>query len=343
MSIIVAFLVFGVLVMFHEFGHFIVAKKNGIVVNEFAIGMGPKLFGIKRGGTEYTLRLLPIGGACMMLGEDDGEDAPGSFNSKSVWARMAVVFAGPFFNFIMAYFCAVLIIGMNGYTSPVVTKVLDGYPAAQSTLQAGDLITEADGVAIHNFEDFRYHIMLNQGKSTDITYVRDGEDYQTVITPQKDENGYYIIGIQGGVLVKPGFPGILANSFYEVKTNIDLVIKSLEMLAMGQVSRNDISGPVGMFSAIGSSYNEAAKYGARTVVLTIANLILLLSANLGVMNLLPLPALDGGRLVFLIVEAVRRKPVPREKEGMVHFAGFVLLMCFMVFVCFNDVSRLLGQ
>ena len=342
MSIIVAILIFGILVIFHEFGHFTAARKNGITENEFAIGMGPKLFGIRRGETEYTLRLLPIGGACMMQGEDSGEDTPGSFNSKSVWARIAVVFAGPFFNFIMAYICAAIIIGMSGYTSAQVTKIVDGYPATQSTLEPGDLIVKADKTSIHNFMDFRYHIMLNQGRQTEITYKRDGKKYKTTITPVKTDDGTYVIGIQGGVNIKPGPAGVLSQSFFEVKTNIDMVIKSLEMLVTGQVGKDDISGPVGMISAIGSSYSEAAKYGARTAFLTVLNLILLLSANLGVMNLLPIPALDGGRLVFLIIEAIRRKPIPPEKEGMVHFAGFVLLMGFMVLVCFNDITRLLG-
>lgn len=343
MSIIVALLVFGIIVMFHEFGHFIVAKKNGITVNEFAIGMGPKLFGVKRGGTEYTIRAFPLGGACMMEGEDSGTDGPGSFNSKSVWARMAVVFAGPLFNFIMAYVCAVLIIGASGYMSATVTEVMEGYPAAESTLRAGDLIVQADHTIVHNYGDFRYHVMLNGGRNCRITYERDGQRYETDITPVKDEDGYYLIGIRCGTQVKPGPIGTLKSAFFEVKTNIDLVIKSLEMLVTRQIGRNEISGPVGMFSAIGSSYNEASQYGVRVVLLTLANLILLLSANLGVMNLLPIPALDGGRLFFLILEAIRRKPIPREKEGMVHFAGFILLMGVMVLVCFNDVARILGH
>lgn len=343
MGILVAILIFGLLVMFHEFGHFIVAKKNGITVNEFAIGMGPKLFGFKKNGTEYTIRLLPIGGACMMQGEDSDEKDPGSFNSKSVWARMAVVFAGPFFNFIMAFACAIVIIAIAGYTSAQIVEVVDETPAAEAQLKAGDLIVKVDNTNIHNFDDFRYHILLNGGKTCTITYVRDGQKQQVTVTPQKSEDGYYVIGIVGGVQVKPGIGGTLIQSLYEVKSNIDLVIKSLEMLIAGKLGRNDLSGPVGMFSAIGSTYNEAAQYGAMTVFLTMLNLLLMLSANLGVMNLLPFPALDGGRLVFLIVEAIRGKPVPQEKEGMVHLVGFMILMVVMVFVCYNDIVTLIGS
>ncbi len=344
MRFIVALLVFGVIVLFHEFGHFTLARKNGIVVEEFAIGMGPKLFGIRRGQTQYTIRLLPIGGACMMRGEDSaGDGSEGCFGSKSVWARMAVVFAGPFFNFIMAFGCALAIIASSGYISGEIMQVQEGSPAQEAGLQAGDVITKVDHTKVKTFEDFRLHIALNEGKPCTITYVRGGRTEQTLVSPRKEEDGVYRIGIVGGVRVRPGPLGLVAAGFHEVGSNISLVIKSLEMLIAGKVSSQEISGPVGMFSAIGQSYQEAAQYGEAAVILTLLDLILLLSANLGVMNLLPLPALDGGRLVFLIVEAVRGKPVPPEKEGMVHFVGFVLLMILMVFVMFNDISRILGR
>ena len=343
MKLIVALLVFGIIVMFHEFGHFIVAKKNGIVVEEFAIGMGPKLFGIHRGETEYTIRLFPIGGACMMLGEDTAEEVQeGSFNSKSVWSRIAVVAAGPLFNFIMAFFCAMLVIGMDGYTSGEILQVNEGSPAMEAGLEAGDLITKVDKTAVHTFADFRMYISLNQGRSCEVTFKRDGETYRTTVTPRLDEDGVYRIGIVGGVQEKPGPAGLIVSSFYEVKSNINLVIRSLEMIIQGQVTKDDVAGPVGMFQIIGDSYESAAQYGLRIIILTIANMILLLSANLGVMNLLPIPALDGGRLVFLVVEAIRGKPVPRDKEGFVHMIGFVLLMVLMVLIMFNDISRIFG-
>lgn len=343
MKLIVALLVFGIIVMFHEFGHFIVAKKNGVVVEEFAIGMGPKLFGVRRGETEYTLRLLPLGGACMMLGEDTEEEMlEGSFNSKSVWARMAVIVAGPVFNFIMAFFCAILIIGMIGYTSGEILEVSEGSPAMEAGLEAGDRITKVDRTSVHTFDDFRMHMALNQGRPSTVTYERDGQSFQTTVTPKLEADGMYRIGITGGVQEKPGFVGTLVGSFYEVKSNINLVVKSLQMMFQGRVTKDDIAGPVGMFQVIGDSYESAAQYGLMTVILTIANMILLLSANLGVMNLLPIPALDGGRLVFLAIEAIRGKPLPRDKEGFVHMIGFVLLMGLMVLILFNDVARIFG-
>ena len=346
MSIIVAILVFGAIVLFHEYGHFIVARKNGIIVDEFMIGFGPKIVGFKRGDTTYSIRILPLGGACMMRGEDeDDPDAPpepGSFNSKSVWARMAVIFAGPFFNFIMAFVCAAIILSISGYTSGGILEVQEDSPAAEAGLESGDVITKVDSTRVVTFSDFSMYVALSSGKDLDVTYERGGEKYETTITPELTDDGVYRIGIVGGVVVKPGPLGVLGMSFHEVGANIRLVYRSLELMISGKVSKNDISGPVGMFQIIGESYSEAAQYGAVAVILTISNLILLLSANLGVMNLLPIPSLDGGRLVFLVIEAIRGKPVPREMEGRVHFIGFVCLMILMVLIMYNDFARIFG-
>lgn len=343
MRIIVALLVFGVIVLFHEYGHYIVARKSGIIVDEFAIGMGPKIAGVKKGDTEFTIRALPIGGACMMRGEDTAEECEeGSFNSRPVWQRIAVVFAGPFFNFIMAFVCAVILVGASGYMSGEILEVMENSPAQEAGFEAGDKILKVDRTSVHTFSDFRMYIALNQSKSCDVTVLREGEKKVITVTPKLDDDGIYRIGIVGGVIERPGPGGTLLSAFYEVKSNINVVIKSLEMLIAGKVSSRDISGPVGIFTVIGDSYSDAVQYGVKTVILTILDLILLLSANLGVMNLLPIPALDGGRLVFLAVEAVRGKPVSREKEGMVHFIGFVLLMIIMALVMFNDIARIAG-
>lgn len=343
MRFIVALLVFGVIVLFHEYGHYIIARKSGIVVEEFAIGMGPKIAGVKEGDTEFTIRALPIGGACMMRGEDSAEDCEeGSFNSRPVGQRIAVVFAGPFFNFIMAFVCALILIAASGYMSGEILEVMDNSPAQEAGFEAGDKILKVDRTSVHTFSDFRMYIALNQSKSCNVTVLRDGEKKQITVTPKLDDDGIYRIGIVGGVIERPGPLGTVVSAFYELKSNINVVVKSLEMLIAGKVSSRDISGPVGIFTVIGDSYADAAQYGIKTVILTILDLILLLSANLGVMNLLPIPALDGGRLVFLVVEAIRGKPVSREKEGMVHFIGFVLLMIIMVLVLFNDIARIAG-
>ena len=343
MQIIVALLVFGVIVLFHEYGHFIVARKNGIAVDEFMIGMGPKLFSIKGKHTEYSIRLLPIGGACVM--REDEAPVPGddtAFNNKSVWARIAVIAAGPCFNFLMAFVCALILVGVSGYSSTQITSIVEASPAEAAGLEAGDTILEVDGSAMHTYTDFRMYLALKQGASCVMTIERDGEQLDVSITPRLEEDGVYRIGIYGGQTIKPTGAGIVVHAFYEVESNVMLIIRSLELMVRGKVSADEISGPVGMVSMIGDSYTEAAQYGLLVVVLTILDIVLFLSANLGVMNLLPIPALDGGRLLFLIIEAIRGKKIDPEKEGIVHLIGFALLMVLMALIFINDISHLVG-
>ena len=183
---------------------------------------------------------------------------------------------------------------------------------------------------------------MNQNQTYEITYVRDGQEHTVNVTPAlNEETGTYLIGVKGGLYEKTNLPGILKYSYYEVKYWITTTVKSLGMLIKGQVKANDMSGPVGIVSMIGDTYEEARQYGVMDVLLNLANITILLSANLGVMNLLPIPALDGGRLIFLLIEAIRGKPISREKEGFVHMVGLVFLMALMVFVMFNDVFKLI--
>ena len=339
MGIIIAVLIFGLIVIFHELGHFLLAKKNGIRVNEFAIGMGPKLCGFKKGETEYVIRLLPFGGACMMAGEDEDNDEEGSFNTKSVWARMSVVLAGPVFNFILAFVFALFLLWHTGITTGQIYMVEENSPAAEAGLLAGDVITAIDGKKVHMFSEIRMHMMLEPSDSYEVTYQRDGQKNTVTVHTFTDEDGTQRIGI-GAQAVKPNIGQLFQYSAYEVSYNIKLVVKSLGMLVTGQLGKDDVAGPVGMVTVIDDTYDEAKDYGVMSVVLTMVNLVIVLSANLGVMNLLPIPALDGGRMLFLIIEAVRGKPIDRNREGFVNFIGFALLMVLMVFILFNDISKL---
>ena len=339
MGIIIAILIFGLIVIFHEFGHFLLARMNGIRVNEFSIGMGPKLCGFKRGETEFTIRLLPFGGACMMAGEDEDVTDEGTFNSKSVWARISVVLAGPVFNFILAFFFAIFVLWRAGITTTELTMVTDNSPAQEAGLQVGDVITQIDGEHVAIFNEIRMHMMLASQDSYEITYERDGEKH-TVNVGTMTEDGQQMVGI-GTSARKASVGELFKYSYYEVRYNIKLVVKSLKMLVTGKLGRKDVAGPVGMVSAIGQTYDSAKDYGVMSVVLTMCNLVIILSANLGVMNLLPIPALDGGRLLFLIIEAIRRKPLNRNREGLVNFVGFALLMVLMVVIMFNDIVNLI--
>ena len=342
MGIILAILLFSAIVIFHELGHFLLAKKNKIRVDEFSLGLGPTIFGKQFGETKFSLKLLPFGGACMM-GEDDVDDmSEGSFNSKSVWARMSVIVAGPVFNLILAWILCMIIIGWTGYRAPVVSSVTDGYSAQEEGIEPGDVIKKIGGKSVHIWNDISLYNMMHAGtKSVEVKYERDGKDYTVVLEPKQNEgDAFPLLGITGGEMVRPGVIGTVRYGAYTVKYWITYTVDSLKMLVGGKVGVKDLSGPVGIVSAVDNVYQEAAPAGMVVVILNLLNIGVLLTANLGVMNLLPLPALDGGRLVFLIIEAVRGKRVPPEKEGMVHFAGFVLLMALMVVIMFNDILKL---
>lgn len=333
---------FSIIILFHELGHFLLAKKNGIRVNEFCLGLGPTLFGVKKGETFYSVKLLPFGGACMMEGEDSDSEDDGAFGSKSVWARISVVAAGPVFNFIMAFVFAFILISCIGVDVPRISGVMEGYSAETAGMQEGDTIVKINNKNIHFYREVSMYSYFHEKETLRVTYEREGERYTTELTPTYDEeSGRYLMGITYSYAREKG--NILSNfkySFYELKYWIWTTVESLRMLVTGHVSVNELSGPVGIVKSIGDTYDESRSDGYYYVFLNMLNFSILLSANLGVMNLLPLPALDGGRLVFLLVEAVRRKKVNPEKEGMVHFVGIMILMGLMIFVMFNDIRKL---
>ena len=426
LNILVAIIIFSVIVVFHELGHFLLAKKNGIEVTEFSLGMGPRLLSTVKGNTRYSLKLFPIGGSCMMVGEDGEEEGPGSFGHASVWGRISVVAAGPIFNFILAFVFALIITSVMGYDPPKVLSVEENSPAEEAGLQEGDIITSFQGKHISIGRDISLYESLygmqqdqikmtvkRDGKKIDLnfkaaserkymlgfSYVPDGEpeitedfvdgammqagvlagDVITAVDGTKvstgeelqayleehplGENAVTITVSRDGnekeFTVQPtvrtqvstgfvynlyrektNFFGVLKYSAVEVRYWISSTIDSLELLIKGTFRVNDLSGPVGIVDAIGSSVEEAKSEGAVVMWMQMFYWAILLSANLGVMNLLPLPALDGGRLVFLLIEAVTKKKVNPNIEGMIHFAGFVLLMALMVFVFMNDLKRL---
>ena len=340
MGIVVAILIFGFIIFFHELGHFLIARKNGIDVQEFWIGMGPTIFHKKMGGTDYCLKLLPIGGACMM-GEDDSDNVTeGSFNSKKPWQRIAVIAAGPVFNFILAFVCAFIFISILGYDSPVIYSVGEETPAYEAGIEPGDKIVDINGKTMHIFRDIAMYNNFHQGEEMKVTYEREGIEKTVRITPEQNEDGMYLMGITGGGYEKGNIFQMIGYSAYEVKYWIELTLKSLSQLITGQVSINQLSGPVGVVDAVDQTYQASKEGGILLIVLNMLRMAILLSANLGVMNLLPIPALDGGRLVFLVIELIRGKRVPPEKEGYVHMIGMAFLLLLMGVVLFNDLRRL---
>ncbi len=347
-SIIFFVLIFGLVVISHELGHFMLAKANGIHVVEFAIGMGPTLFAFTKRDTKYSIKLLPIGGACMFEGEDGletekGEISKGSFLHANVWARISSVLAGPIFNFILAFIIALIMVNMMAIVEPIVAQVVEDSPAQTAGLEAGDRIVKLDGEKMFLFQDIFFFNNVTDGKEFPVVYERNGETYTTTLTPTyNEETGMYNMGIYGGVLNKETGLGRLKFAYYQIRYSVKTTYKSLGMLVTGKVGRKDIAGPVGIVNMVDKTYESTKEAGWENVVLNMLNITLLLSVNLGILNLLPVPALDGGRLVFLLLEVVRGKPIPIEKESIVHFIGFVFFMILMVFVFFNDLVNIFG-
>lgn len=341
MGIILAIIIFSFIVIFHELGHFTLAKLNGIQVDEFSLGLGPTIIGKEFHGTKFSLKLLPFGGACMM-GEDEMEDlSENSFNNKSVWARISVIAAGPVFNFILAFLLSVIMVAWIGYDEPVLGNVTQGYSAEQQGIQPGDRIVEINGKKIYLWREISLYNAMHQGETAEIVYERDGEEHRVTLIPKQDDSGYYMYGfVSSGAQTKANLLTSVQYGAYTVRYMINYTIDCLKMLVGGQVGIKEMSGPVGVVNMMDDTYKASASMGVGTIILNFISISILLSANLGVMNLLPIPALDGGRLVFLFIEAIRRKRIPPEKEGMVHFAGLVVLMLLMVVVMYNDILKL---
>ena len=346
MSIIIFLIILGVLVMAHEAGHFVVAKLNGIRVLEFSLGMGPKLVKFKKGETVYSIRLLPVGGACMFDGEDGNVEGGGPgdehcFNNANVWARIATVVAGPIMNFILAFIFSVIIVNFSATDLPIVVQVTEGGPAAEAGILPGDEIVSVNGEKVHLYREVQVISQLNHGEEYDLVVRRGDELIEVSFAPEYDEaDGRYYMGIAGAEYEQ--FRGLdsLKYGFYEVRYAATSTYKSLLMMIRGQVKTEDMSGVVGIANMVDETYEAVKPAGWVPVLLTMMNLSSLLSVNLGIINLLPLPALDGGRLIFLLLEVVRGKPIPADKEGMVHAIGFALLMALMVFLVFNDIRNI---
>lgn len=342
-KIILALLIICLITVAHEFGHYLIARANGIAVYDFFVGMGPTIWSKKKGDTLFSLKLIPFGGACVFMNEDDidhPEDC--SYLNASVYARIATTLGGPLFNFILAFIFSLFVIGSVGYSNTAVIEVSDNSPAMEAGLKAGDEILKINGERVYFYGEVTFETMYNTGEPIDLLIKRNGEKSELTVIPKFDEEyGRMMMGITFGEGVdKPTPLQTLKYSFLNVRYWIKLTVKSIKMLFTGGLSVNDLSGPVGITQTVSEVYDSAAEFGIKAIILSLMDLAILISANLGVMNLLPFPALDGGKLIFLLVEAVSRKPVDKKIEGAINFVGMALLMLLMVFVLYNDIMRL---
>ncbi len=349
-TIIISLLVFGVIIAIHEFGHFIVAKACGIKVNKFAIGMGPVILKKQGKETEYSLRLFPVGGFCAMEGEDEESHDPRAFNNHKVWKRMLVVVAGAVMNIVLGF--VIILITTCLYGDIVTTRIAKfptkadeqtGTEISVSTsetcgLQIGDTIIRIDGMHIFTDMDLSYKLQNTESEQMTVVVLRDGERvtlenvtfYNTATEGRLD---FYVEAEKLNVL------NTIEYSALSTVSTGRLIWISLKDLVTGKYGFHDLSGPVGIIGTIGEAASQGNSFLEQLIsVLSLASFI---TINVGIFNLLPLPALDGGRLVFLIVEAIRHKPIKPEHEGFVHFIGFALLILLMVAVTFQDILRLI--
>ena len=353
-----AVVVLGGIILFHEFGHYLLARLNGVAVVEFSVGFGPRILSwvSRKTGIRYSLKLLPLGGSCAMLGEfgedeDEKEEIPDvkgvSFFDRGPLAKMAVIAAGPVFNFILAFVFSLVILSWAGIDPAVIAGTSEGMPAEAAGLREGDVITKLDGRKIHLSREISMYLMTAGQDPVQVEYRRYDETSSswttehTVIQPEFKDGRYYLgVLLQGHRDAPESLVQVLQYSVYEVRYWILTVIDSLKMIVGGKVTTNDIAGPVRIVTIIDQTVEENTQYGFVTVVMNLLNLMVMFSANLGVMNLLPFPALDGGRLVFLLWELVTGHPVSQRIEGAVNMTGMALLMTFMVFVVWNDLRIL---
>lgn len=351
MKIIWGIIILCVIVVSHEFGHFIIAKLNGIEVKEFDIGFGPKIFGVKKGGTEYCLRALPLGGACVFDDyENAGDDvsmeeliANSSYRKANVWSRIATTFAGPLFNFLLAFILGLFLMNYIDMPSTVITSISANSAAEDANLMVGDRITKINNSKVYLYPEVSMAVQLGYGQPLSLQYERDGAKYNISIIPRMDEEyGYYMIGVGfgGEEAAKLSPVSIIRDSFLYVRYMVKMTFSSIRMLFNGQAGVSDLAGPVGAVEVVSEEYDSAKQIGPMAIIVSMLNIALLLSANLGVINLLPVPALDGGKLVLLFVEVIRGKPVDAKMEGVIQFIGVALLLLLMIVVMYNDIARL---
>lgn len=342
--IIIGILLFELIILSHEFGHFICAKKSGVLVHEFALGMGPKLFGFQKGETLYSLRLFPIGGFCKMEGEDEESDSPRAFGKAKVWQRMIIVVAGAIMNILLGLVLMCILVAQQPYyASTTIESFHEDSVSVTQGLKVGDTLVSIDGYAINTSRDFSYSLATMKTDSPNIQVIRNGEkvDLGNIKFNMTETNGQKHIALDFYVQpIKRNFGTVITQTFQQTYSVMRMIWGSLIGLVTGQFTMNDVSGPIGAASAI----TEATAMGLETSFIEGLNnlmfMLMVISVNLGVFNMLPLPALDGGRFFFLLIEAIRRKPIPSKYEGLVHSVGFIILILFMLVISFKDVFRL---
>lgn len=341
MQVIVGLVILSVLIILHELGHFLVAKLTGIKVLEFSLFMGPRIFSKKIGETEYSVRAIPIGGYVKMEGEETASSDERAFINKPVWVRSLVIAGGPVLNVAYAIIAIALFTYMTlgHYLLPVVTELISGYPAEKSGLQVGDRIVKVDNETIYTYLQLNVYISTSNGKEIKVFVDRKGNEPIIIKPAYVPGENRYMIGIRP--LEKSDFPGFIRYGAMQSIWITKMTFRQLGLLLTGGASVDTLTGPVGIVSELGKAAVQGARESLKDVFARLIYYSALISLSLGVLNLLPVPALDGSKLVILGVEAIRKKPLPPQKEAYITMIGFGLLLALMVYVSINDIRRLI--
>ncbi len=336
--ILFAILFFGVIIALHEFGHFSTAKLFKIKVNEFSIGMGPAIFKKKMGETLYALRLLPIGGFVSLEGEDEISDDPRAFGNQKAWKRFIVIAAGAILNIVLGLVLIGIMLGISGAVpTTVVSDVTENMYTAETGILKGDKIISIDGTKVHSARDLYYCLYRNNDGKYDITLRRDGEklEFSQLDVVYDMEQGFcsFIVGNE-----KVSVLNIIPGSVRETLSMTKMIWLSLIDMIGGNFGMDEISGPVGTIGIVADTASDAVHSADYASIIFILAFI---TVNIGIVNLLPLPALDGGRLLFIGIEFIFRRPVPKKFEAIVHAAGLILLLGLMALITFNDIANLI--
>ncbi len=352
MFILASILVLGFLIVFHELGHFLVAKRVGVGVLKFSVGFGPTLFGRKIGNTEYVISAIPLGGFVKMVGEDPDEeltdnDRKVAFQTQALWKRLAIVLAGPAANLLLAFLVFSFVFAAFGARVPTevakVGGVTEGMPAAAAGLQAGDVITSINSKPIEKWEQLSEAIRASEGKPVTLNVQRAGSAVQIEVTPQAQPDKTifgetvgtaYLIGVERGMEIQNvGVITALSMGVSQTVSWSEILLTGVGKMLQGKVSAKEIGGPIQIVKEAG----KQARAGWENLLYFMA----VISVNLGVLNLLPIPVLDGGHLVFFAFEAVLRRPLDLRHREIAQQFGFVVLVCLMVFAFYNDITRLI--
>ena len=385
MGIIIAIIALSVIIFIHELGHFLVSKFFGVPVREFSIGMGKRIFSFIKGNTRYSLKVLPLGGSCALVGEDisgsgDFTDNIGiidkekgtinydgvifdleyvkknNFSVISPVKKFLIALSGPLSNFILAFLLSMIIVMYVGYDKPIITDVVENGAASVASpysLESGDEIielkTKSDKMKITSYRDILFFMTINndelikENEVLIVSFKRNGVKYDTILKPifNEEENRVMMgISLSNGYMKVNNFFDFIISSFNEFSFYIKTTIKSLKLLFKGRVSVNQVSGPVGTVAVMGTAISDATSAGFLVTLMTTFSIIVLISANLGVMNLLPIPALDGGRIVFAIIEMIIGRPLGEKIEGYANMVTMALLLIFMFYIMGLDVYKI---